>query len=1014
MSHRFDNVPARDSDSFSSGSESGAARRHDAATASPPYAHHGGATSFGASSSFAAMPPNYASRTDLGTVQAGQGSVYPQDKGKAPSPPSSADDAAAAAAGGGGGQGTTIRAPRIAVTDPLGDMRSRNLSKPEGLGARSDYPPNLNLKLKTDKEGHFMGAGAGRGATGTDSTGPPRPGFARQESFASIASDDGYYDDFDWSDDEGVAEEAKYEEEQRQLEAFKKRRGRFAPSKIIRWLATTFLGNLIISGVLLVPFIVVQLVYRPKAAGASQAQIDRNDYIADCVQTFTLWAAVGLHLSWWLHALVEIVPAVALGLIRAVWGNISQRVLSAAEFYNVIKQYIKFVFYAALSWGALALLSSDIYDIYSQINPKTESRAPWMYRVYQVVQFIFFLTLIICAEQVLIKLIAMSFHRSAYAERISEVTKALKTFDHLRDHRPQVHAAHAHHKANSTFGVNSGARTPGRSPMATFPDGYDGEDERGATGSGTTTPKKSSFFSRGKKHSNKRPAYSTPADQAGALPPHATSANSAPATPATPKSGNVASRMASAGARTVKAKAVSASTLARIAMNDPFNLLTQQNLGVSVDVNSPVEAKRLARSIFTAYRGHHKRAYLVPSDFDVAYDTQSDSRAAFAVFDRDGNGDISASEIKTTILSTYKERRFLSKSMQDVHHAVNQLDRLLLGVAFVIVLFVAFAVFNLNIGKSLSTFYSLAIAFAFIFKETFGNVFDSIVFLFVTHPFDTGDRICLDTDVMAVKKMSLLSSEFTLWNNTNLYIANELLSTMLIVNYRRSGYQWECATMQVAFDTPLETLDAVQADVIHWMQTEPERMFEPSTAIVPQTIDYMRSIEVTIGMTLRDNWQDWGGRWRKRNAFFAALTFYMKKHGVRFVNSNQPVIYWTEDAAQLPPDYSDSQGAARESGARGEQEGGEERRGSASDPWTMPNDDFRPSPPSSPKSAAVGLPGSQPASGSATPRPPAPKFKSFMGFTPPPDEVDGSGLRMRKQRTAKAFAFQGGDGGGGA
>ncbi|CEH18891.1 Predicted mechanosensitive ion channel [Ceraceosorus bombacis] len=838
MSHRFDNVPARDSDSFSSGSESGAARRHDAATASPPYAHHGGATSFGASSSFAAMPPNYASRTDLGTVQAGQGSAYPQDKGKAPSPPSSADDAAAAAGGGGGGgQGTTIRAPRIAVTDPLGDMRSRNLSKPEGLGARSDYPPNLNLKLKTDKEGHFMGAGAGRAASGTDSTGPPRPGFARQDSFASIASDDGYYDDFDWSDDEGVAEEAKYEEEQRQLEAFKKRRGRFAPSKIIRWLATTFLGNLIISGILLVPFIVVQLVYRPKAAGASQAQIDRNDYIADCVQTFTLWAAVGLHLSWWLHALVEIVPAVALGLIRAVWGNISQRVLSAAEFYNVIKQYIKFVFYAALSWGALALLSSDIYDIYSQINPKTESRAPWMYRVYQVVQFIFFLTLIICAEQVLIKLIAMSFHRSAYAERISEVTKALKTFDHLRDHRPQVHAAHhkanstfginpktesrapwmyrvyqvvqfiffltliicaeqvlikliamsfhrsayaerisevtkalktfdhlrdhrpqvhaAHHKANSTFGVNSGARTPGRSPMATlatFPDGYDGEDERGATGSGTTTPKKSSFFSRGKKHSNKRPAYSTPADQAGALPPHATSANSAPATPATPKSGNVASRIASAGARTVKAKAVSASTLARIAMNDPFNLLTQQNLG---------------------------------------------------------------------------------------------LDRLLLGVAFIIVLFVAFAVFNLNIGKSLSTFYSLAIAFAFIFKETFGNVFDSIVFLFVTHPFDTGDRICLDTDVMAVKKMSLLSSEFTLWNNTNLYIANELLSTMLIVNYRRSGYQWECATMQVAFDTPLETLDAVQADVIHWMQTEPERMFEPSTAIVPQTIDYMRSIERT-------------------------------------------------------------------------------------------------------------------------------------------------------------------------
>ena len=36
------------------------------------------------------------------------------------------------------------------------------------------------------------------------------------------------------------------------------------------------------------------------------------------------------------------------------------------------------------------------------------------------------------------------------------------------------------------------------------------------------------------------------------------------------------------------------------------------------------------------------------------------------MLDKDGNGDISRSEIKTVILKTYKERRFLAKSMQFV------------------------------------------------------------------------------------------------------------------------------------------------------------------------------------------------------------------------------------------------------------------------------------------------------------------------------------------------------------
>lgn len=214
------------------------------------------------------------------------------------------------------------------------------------------------------------------------------------------------------------------------------------------------------------------------------------------------------------------------------------------------------------------------------------------------------------------------------------------------------------------------------------------------------------------------------------------------------------------------------------------------------------------------------------------------------------------------------------------------------------------AIFNVDIQKTLSSFYSIFIAFGFIFKESATNLFDSIIFLFVTHPFDSGDRVNFmgpegEPIVVTVKQMSLLCSVFVQWDNTELYVANSLLSGLWIGNYRRSVDQAEGATLEVAFDTPQEKLDAVEEDMTHWLSTEPRRMFQPSTSVVPLQYNYMRSIEVALGMTHRRNWQDWGARWTSRTAFIAAALFYCRKHGIRYFEAGLPVLYEPEELATL-------------------------------------------------------------------------------------------------------------------
>lgn len=192
-------------------------------------------------------------------------------------------------------------------------------------------------------------------------------------------------------------------------------------------------------------------------------------------------------------------------------------------------------------------------------------------------------------------------------------------------------------------------------------------------------------------------------------------------------------------------------------------------------------SQRLARAIYKTFRDRH-RTYLISEDFLPAFATPEEAREAFRVFDKDNNGDVSRSEIKATILRIYKERRFLSRSMRDVGVALRTLDQILLLFACVILFFISLSVFGLDVTQSLTSVYSLGIAASFVFKSAASNMFDAIIFLFVSQyvhssilipplltlfsPFDSGDRCFIDSKAwpMKIDGVTLTPLQPTTWS----------------------------------------------------------------------------------------------------------------------------------------------------------------------------------------------------------------------------------------------------------
>lgn len=176
-----------------------------------------------------------------------------------------------------------------------------------------------------------------------------------------------------------------------------------------------------------------------------------------------------------------------------------------------------------------------------------------------------------------------------------------------------------------------------------------------------------------------------------------------------------------------------ARTLKTTVLHDARNIAGRENPelgGLAWSVASSYEAKRLAKSIYAAFRTKHN--YLTKEDLYPAYPNPEEAEEAFRIFDADNNGDVNRGEIKTTLVRVYRERRAMSKSMRDVSQALRTLNQILLFFAMVILLFISLSIFNVNVGSSLTSLYTLGIGLSFIFKNSASNAFDAVMFLFVT------------------------------------------------------------------------------------------------------------------------------------------------------------------------------------------------------------------------------------------------------------------------------------------
>ncbi|CAL5341339.1 unnamed protein product [Camellia sinensis] len=224
---------------------------------------------------------------------------------------------------------------------------------------------------------------------------------------------------------------------------------------------------------------------------------------------------------------------------------------------------------------------------------------------------------------------------------------------------------------------------------------------------------------------------------------------------------------------------------------------------------------------------------------------------------------ISKAALKNWVVNAFRERRALALTLNDTKTAVNKLHQMVNVLVAIIIGISCLLILGIVTSKFLSSISSQIIVVAFIFGNTCKQVFESIIFLFVMHPFDVGDRCEIDGVQLVVEEMNILNTIFLRYDNQKTSFPNSTLSMKPIGNFYRSPDMGDSIEFCVHLATPAEKIALMKQRILSFIESKKDHWYS-DPMIIAMNVEDLNRLRFAVWMRHRINHQDIGEKWIRR------------------------------------------------------------------------------------------------------------------------------------------------------
>ncbi|XP_051139904.1 mechanosensitive ion channel protein 8-like [Andrographis paniculata] len=282
-----------------------------------------------------------------------------------------------------------------------------------------------------------------------------------------------------------------------------------------------------------------------------------------------------------------------------------------------------------------------------------------------------------------------------------------------------------------------------------------------------------------------------------------------------------------------------------------------------VQITSEKQAKAAARKIFNNVAKPGSK-YIYQEDL-MRFMRADEVSKTMSLFEDGGNDQkgISKRALKNWVVNVFRERRALALSLNDTKTAVNKLHQMLNVLVGIVIVVISLLILKVATTHFFIFLSSQILLVVFMFGNTCKTTFEAIIFLFVMHPFDVGDRIEVDGVQMIVEEMNILTTVLLKFDNHKIYYPNSVLSTKPINNYYRSPDMGDTIEFCIHISTPVEKIALMKERITKYIENRSDHWY-PAPMIVIRDVEDMNRLKFSVWPSHRMNFQDMGERFVRR------------------------------------------------------------------------------------------------------------------------------------------------------
>lgn len=296
---------------------------------------------------------------------------------------------------------------------------------------------------------------------------------------------------------------------------------------------------------------------------------------------------------------------------------------------------------------------------------------------------------------------------------------------------------------------------------------------------------------------------------------------------------------------------------------------------VQTALESANKTRLLARRLFYSFV-RPGTDYLIVEDIARFFPSMEAADAAFAIFDKDMNGDASRDEIEMACMDCHREQLSIEHSMRDLDSAVGRLDNIFMTL-YVIISFLIIAVaLEAQFVTLITGAGTIILGLSWLIGDSMSEVLTSIIFLFIKHPYDVGDRVVVNDVTYTVKEIRVLSTIFLDANAALVQAPNTVLNGEFIQNIRRSPQMSEPFTFDVAYSTSFDQIEQLRAMMLAFLKSE-RRDFQPVFDVLVVDIPGQEKMTLRADIKYKSNWQQGALKATRRNKWVCALKSSLQK-----------------------------------------------------------------------------------------------------------------------------------------